>query len=256
MADQSGQTPSSRGKIAMTISEIAAERRWFKMMRLAFSGVCLAWLLLVLWAVPGGPFADMVTDFSASAVLGVLFALAAFGGTVCFMVLWRPSFKGESPHDFIHVLFGGGLLVRRRAQFKARLAAECRRARRGKAAPFSSIVLKLDQQAADREDPSTRRFGGQVPVLWARSVARADDIVGVAASDEIWILAPGANAQGRGIMTGRLAQELASDEKLPHFDGVEMAAVTFGEDGERADTLLLAATEKLAAPGELLNQAA
>ncbi|MCH7699185.1 MAG: hypothetical protein IH865_09650 [Chloroflexi bacterium] len=256
MADQSGQTPSSRGKIATTISEIAAERRWFTMMRLAFSGVCLAWLLLVLWAMPGGPFADIVTGFSASTVLGFLFALAAFGGTVCCMVLWRPSFKGESAHDFVHVLLGGGLLVRRRAQFKARLAAECRRTRRGKAGPFSIIVLKLDRQAASREDPTMRRFGGQLPLLWARSVARGDDIVGDAAADEIWILAREADEQGRTIMVARLAQELASDERLPHFAGVEMAAVTFGDDGEDADTLLLAAAENLAMPGELLNRAA
>ena len=110
-------------------------------MRLAFSGVSLAWLLLIVWAIPGGPIVDLVPDYSAAAVLGLLFALGAFGGSVGFMFLWRPAFNDESFYDFVHVLLGGSLLLRRRAQFKARLAAECRRARADDASVFLNIEL-------------------------------------------------------------------------------------------------------------------
>lgn len=246
MAQQIGQGSSVRGRIAITISEISAEQRWFTFMRLAFSGVCVMWLLLVVWAIPGGPIVDMVPDYSAAAVLGLLLALGAVGGTVGFMFLWRPAFKGESFHDFVHVLLGSGLLLRRRAQFKARLAAECRRAKAEDASVFSLIVLKLSEAALANGQTANRRFGRKLPALWARSIARVDDIVGDAADDEIWILARGANEQGREIIVARLAGQLASSDVLPSFEGAMMGTVTFGESGRDAETLLKVASQRLA----------
>ncbi len=256
MAEQSGQDPSARGKIAATISEISAERRWFTFMRLSFSGVCLTWLLLVVWAIPGGPIADMVPDYSASAVLGLLLALVAVCGTVGFMFLWRPTFKDDSIQDFVHVLLGGGLLLRRRGQFKARLAAECRRAKSDEVNVFSLIVLKLAEPALANDQAANRRFGGKLAALWARSVARADDIVGDAAEDEIWILARGASELGRDIITARLAAQLSSADVLPSFEGAMMGAVTFGESGQAAKTLLKVASERLVSPSKLAGQQA
>ena len=256
MAEQSGQGPSVRGKIAATISEISAERRWFTSMRLAFSSVSLMWLLLVAWAIPGGPIVDIVPDYSAAAVLGLLFALGAFGGTLGFMFLWRPTFKGESVHDFVHVLLGGGLLLRRRTQFKARLAAECRRAKADDASVFSLIVLKLSEAALANGQAANRRFGGKLAALWARSVARADDIVGDAAEDEIWILARGADEQGREIIVSRLAGQLSSSDVLPPLEGALMGTVTFGDSGRDAETLLKAASDRLVSPSELAGDLA
>ena len=256
MAEQSGQAPSARGNIAATISEIGTERRWFTFMRLAFSGVCLMWLLLVAWAVPGGPIVEMVPDYSAAAVLGLFFALGAFGGTLGFMFLWRPAFKGESFQDFVHVLLGSGLLLRRRAQFKARLAAECRRAKAEDANVFSLIVLKLSGPALANDQAGNRRFGGKLAVLWARSVARADDIVGDAATDEIWVLARGADEQGCKIITSRLAGQLSSADMLPSFEGAMIGTVTFGESGRDAETLLKAASDRLVLPSDLVGEQA
>ncbi len=256
MAEQSGQGPSARSKIAATISEISAERRWFTIMRLAFSGVCLMWLLLVVWAIPGGPIVDMVPDYSAAAVLGLFFALGAVCGTLGFMFLWRPTFKNETVYDFVHVLFGSGLLLRRRAQFKARLAAECRRAKAEDASVFSLIVLKLSETAPANGQAANRRFGGKLSALWARSVARADDIVGDAAEDEIWILARGADEQGRKIIVSRLAGQLVSSDVLPSFEGAMMGTVTFGENGRDAETLLKAASDRLVSPSELAGELA
>jgi hypothetical protein len=256
MAKQSGQGASARGRIAATISEISAEQRWFTFMRLAFGSTAAAWLLLFIWAIPGGPIVDMVPDYSAAAVLGLLFALGAIGGTLGFMFIWRPTFKGESLDDFAHVLLGGGLLLRRRAQFKARLAAECRRAKLDDASVFSLIVLKLSKSALASDQASNRRFGGKLSVLWARSVARADDIVGDAAADEIWILARGADELGCDIFTTRLAQQLSSGDVLPSFEGAMMGAVTFGEGGQAAKTLLKVASDRLVLPPEVTNRRA
>ncbi len=256
MAEQSGQGPSARGKIAATISEISAERRWFTIMRLAFSGVCLTWLLLVVWAIPGGPIVDMVPDYSAAAVLGLFFALGAVGGTLGFMFLWRPTFKDETVNDFVHVLFGSGLLLRRRPQFKARLAAECRRAKAEDASVFSLVVLKLSGPALVNGQAANRRFGGKLAALWARSVARADDIVGDAAEDEIWILARSANEQGRKIIVSRLAGQLSSPDVLPSFEGAMMGTVTFGASGRDAETLLKAASDRLVSPSKLADELA
>ena len=256
MAEQSGQGPSARGRIAATISEISAERRWFTIMRLAFSGVCLMWLLLVVWAIPEGPIVDMVPDYSAAAVLALFFALGAFGGTVGFMFLWRPTFKGESFYDFVHVLLGSGLLLRRRSQFKARLAAECRRAKAKDSSVFSLIVLKLSEPALANDQAANRRFDGRLAALWARSVARADDIVGEAATDEIWILARGADEQGRKIIVSRLAGQLSSPDALPSFEGAMIGTGTFGESGRDAETLLKAASDRLVLPSELTGELA
>lgn len=256
MAEQSGQGPSVRGKIAATISEIRAEQRWFAVMRLAFGGVCLMWLLLVGWALPGGPIAAMLPDYSAFFVLGLLFALAALSGTVGFVLLWRPTFKGESFHDFVYVLLGSGLLLRRRGQFKARLAAECRLAKSEDASVFTLIVLKLSEPALETDQDANRRFGGKVAALWATSVARADDIVGDAAADEIWILARGADEQGRKIITSRLAGQLSSSDVLPCFEGAMMAAVTFGESGRDAETLLKTASDLLVVPSVMAGERA
>ena len=256
MAERSDQNPSARAKIAATISEISAEQRWFTFMRLAFSGVCLTWVLLVVWAIPGGPIANMVTDYSASAVLGLFFALGALSGTVGFMFLWRPTFKDESLNDFAHALLGGGLLLRRRAQFSSRLAAECRRAKADDANVFSLIVLKLSEPSLANDQAANRRFGGKLAVLWARSVARADDIVGDASADEIWILARGADEQSRDIITTRLAAQLSSPDALPSLEGAMIGAVTFGEDRQTAKNLLKAASDRLIPPPELTNRRA
>ncbi len=256
MTEQSGQDPSARSKIAATISEISAEQRWFTFMRLAFSGVCVAWLLLFVWAIPGGPIVDMVPDYSAAAVLGLLFALSAVGGTLGFMFIWRPTFSGESFQDFIYVLLGSGLLLRRRAQFKARMAAECRRAKADDASVFSVIVLKLSQPALASDQSGNRRFGGKLAALWARSVARADDIVGDAAEDEIWILARGAGEQGLDIIVSRLAAQLSSSDVLPSFEGATIGTVTFGESGQDAESLLKAASDRLAPPADLARDLA
>lgn len=256
MSNQGAQGPSVRGRIATTMTEVSAERRWFTMMRLAFAGVGAAWLLLVVWAIPNGPIADMVPDYSASAVLGLLFALAAVGGSLAFMVLWRPAFKNEAFFDFLHVLTGSGLLLRRRSQFASRLDLECRRAREDEVSVFSLVVVKLDKESLAKDRQTNRRFDGKLAPLWARSVARADDVVGEAADDELWIMARGAGADGRAIVTARMSAQLLSADTLPSFEGAKLGAATFGDDGTDRQALLRAATARLARPGERPEAAA
>ena len=147
-------------------------------------------------------------------------------------------------------------MLRRRAQFKARLAAECRRAKAADASVFSLIILKLSKPALASDQVSNRRFGGKLAALWVRSVARADDIVGDAAADEIWILARGADELGCKIITTRLAGHLTSADALPSFVGAMMGAATFGEGGQAAKTLLKVASERLVAPLEVTNRRA
>ena len=117
-------------------------------------------------------------------------------------------------------------------------------------------MLKLSEPSLATDKAANRRFDGSLAALWARSVARADDIVGEAATDEIWILARGADEQGRKIIVSRLAGQLSSPDALPSFEGAMIGTVTFGESGRDAETLLKAASDRLVLPSELAGELA
>lgn len=248
--------PSPRQTIASSISQIEAEQRWFKLMRLSFGWVCACWVLLLSWALPWGPINGMVPDYSAAAVLGVILAIGATASTSAFLFLWRPSFVNETVRDFVAVLFGGSLLLRNRSQFEARLAAECRRARRSGAA-FSLVVVRaegVEAPAATNTKPSAvknaRQYEGSLVALLGRGIARSGDIVGDAAPGEVWILALGADEEARAIIVDRIDRLSASwVEAFPALTRTHVGGSTFGTDAQAPGEILRIAYGPLASGG-------
>ena len=241
-------TPSPRQTIASSITQIQAEQRWFKLMRLSFAWVCLCWLLLISWALPWGPISSIAPDYSAAAVLGLILAIGASASTVAFLFLWRPSFVHETVRDFVAVLLGGGLLLRSQSQFKARLAAECRRAKRSGVA-FSLVVARSAGLEASAT-ANTRHHEGSLTALLARGIARSGDIVGDAAPGEVWILALGADEKARGIIVDRITKTFSSwAETFPALAHARVGSSTFGTDAEAPGEILHAAYGPLTSDG-------
>lgn len=241
-------TPSPRQTIASSISQIQAEQRWFKLMRLSFGWVCLCWLLLISWALPWGPINSIAPDYSAAAVLGLILAIGAIASTVAFLFLWRPSFVHETVRDFVAVLLGGSLFLRSRSQFKARLAAECRRAKRSGVA-FSLVVARSEGLEASAT-ANTRQHEGSLTALLARGIARSSDIVADAAPGEVWILALGADEEARGIIVDRITKTFSSwAETFPALAYARVGSSTFGTDAEAPGEILHAAYGPLTSDG-------
>lgn len=219
--------------LALTMAQLQSERRWFMLMRLTFGGVCISWLLLVLWMIPNGPISDIVPGYSAFAALGLLFAVLAFCGSLAFFFIWRPSFTGEPVGEFVRVLLGGGLLIRRAGQFKARLR------RRGSSESAASLfVVQLSGDAGSGRE--ARRFDDVLPAVSLRSIARGDDIIAVGETNQLWLLA-GVGEELRHQVVARIARALPG---LPHFQGAQIGSVTV-TSGQDALSALQAATASL-----------
>jgi hypothetical protein len=240
---------NTRSAIGSTIAQVQAERRWFTLMRLSFGGVCLSWLLLLGWVVPGGPIVEMVPDYSAAAVLGLILAIAAFCSSLAFFFVWRPAFSGESFRQFVSVLGGGGLLIRRRGQFEQRLQMACRRtAKHGDT--FSLIVI---QRPKDEAANTRRSFQKDLAALYVRGIARTDDIVGDAPPRELWVLATGAGDAVRDRIIQRIARAV---QGAPQLDGASIGAATYGPGRAGVDELFSAARASLVPAAELARDAA
>jgi len=218
-------------------------------MRLSFGGVCLSWLLLITWMLPGGPIVEMVPDYSAAAVLGLILALAAFCGSLATFFIWRPTFTGESFRQFLSVLGGGSLLIRRRAQFEHKLAMECKRA----AKHGGTLSLVVIQRPNGRGSNARRAFEKNLPALFVRGIARADDIVADAPPNELWVLASGAGDAVRDQIVRRIARAL---QGAPQLDGASIGAATFGPGRDGLDELFSAARASLLPATELARDIA
>lgn len=238
--------PATRGAIASVVAQIQAERRWFTLMRLSFSGVCLSWLLLLTWPFPWAPIGMMIPDYSAAMAVGLIFGLAAVCSSLAFMVVWRPAFRHESLQEFVRVLFGAGQLIRGRGQFRSRLATECCRAKRDNGNVFSLIVIQLAKAQVDSQKRPQRRFERNLTAIFVRSIARADDIVADCWPDEVWLLALGADDEARQNIVRRMTRILAEPgTSLPLFVDARSGSSTFGPDGKKPGDIFAAAYERL-----------
>ena len=150
--------------------------------------------------------------------------------------------------DFVVVLLGGSLLLRSRSQFKARLAAECRRAKRS-GVRFSLVVVKSERLEASAT-ANTRQHEGSLTALLGRGIARSGDVVGDAAPGEVWILALGADEETRSIIVDRITKTFNSwAETFPALAYARVGSSTFGTDAEAPGEILRAAYGPLISDG-------
>ena len=250
------QPPSEmRSAIAGVIEQLVAERRWLIVMRLVFSAASLSWLLFLSWAFLGSSLLTMIPDSSTFAALGFILAAGAAFCSIAYWVVWRPTLQHESSAEFVRVLFGGGLLIRRPGQFKSRLGAarrRARRARKGDRWTFSLIVLELPEPAEPDRRGQEREFEDRLFAIAVRSVARSGDIVAEVSSGEVWLLAMGASEDILPTIVGRLAGTFADPaSSLPAFANMRIGGATYGEAGPAAKELFASAKGNLTPVAEL-----
>lgn len=239
--------PGIRSAIGSVTEQIRAEQRWLTLMRLVISGTCLSWVLFFT-GLPWAPIAKMVPGYDMSGSLRFVLLVGGIFGLIVYRVVWRPILRHESSAEFVRVLFGAGLLIRGRQQFKGRLSAECGRGGKDSRNVFSLIVLKLSEQSVDpMEPPSEREFEGSLAAIAVRSIARSGDVVADAAPNEVWVLAVGADDQGRENIVRRMASKLSDEAtSLPLFVGARIGSATFPADGWRPNDLFATAYRAVA----------
>lgn len=248
MAQQQDRSPAMRSAIAGVIDQIKAEQRWLVLMRLVCGAAFLSWFLFFTWATPWSPIAMMAPDYSAFGALGFIFAISALFATVAYWMLWRPTLKNESTMEFVHVLFGAGLLLRRPSQFKSRLGSECRRSRSHAGSTFSLIALDLPEAQEEPEQRGPQReWEESLFAIAVRSIARSGDMVAEVSPREAWVLAFGADADILPTIVHRMASAFSDPTtSLPKFRSVRIGGAAVGPARSTPKELFAAAREELA----------
>lgn len=224
--------------VGQVIGDLKAERSRFIWLRLTFAGVVALHLLALAWVLPFAPLG--ASSLNGGGAVGLLLIGIAYLSAVGFLIFWGPGFRHEPLSEFLRVLFGAHQLIRGRAQFLSRIAAECQRAHGDRRYVFSLVVIKEAAKHGDGAMPSA----GQAAALLVRGAVRAEDIVADPASDEVWVLISRADLQTRARIVARLAntlRELVDDEVLESY---RIGASTYGADGDATNALFNAARER------------
>lgn len=258
MAEQQARSPAMRSAVAGVIDQIKAEQRWLVLMRLVCAAAFLSWFLFFTWATPWSPIAMMAPDYSAFGALGFVFAVGAGFATVAYWMIWRPTLKNESTMEFVHVLFGAGLLLRRPSQFKSRLGAECRRFRSHARNAVSLIVLDLPETPGEvAQRGQQREFEESLFAIAVRGIARSSDMVAEVSPREAWVLAFGADADILPTIVRRMASTFADPAtSMPNFRSVRIGGAAVGPSRSTPKELFAAAREEIAPAGEFTKLSA
>ncbi len=230
------------------IEQVRAEQRWLTVMRLVISATCLSWVLFFT-GLPWGPIERVMPGYEMSGALRSVLLAGGLFGSVAYWVVWRPILRHESSAEFLRVLFGAGLLIRGRGQFKGRLSAECGRDGKNGRNVFSLIVIRLSEDRNGSKEPAAgREFEKSLPAIAVRGIARSGDIVADAQPNEIWVLAVGADDHGRESIVHRMANSLSDGAVSPRlFEGARIGGATFPADGWRPSDLFATAHRTAAA---------
>jgi len=240
---QTGVKPEQT--VGQVVGDLKAERSRFLWLRLSFAGVVALHLLALAWILPFVPGGMSRLD-GATAVALVLMA-TAFLSAIGFLVFWGPWFRHEPLSEFLRVLFGAHQLIRGRAQFLSRIAAECQRARSDRRYLFSLVVIK----EATKHDNGAMPSAAQAAALLVRGAVRAEDIVADPASDEVWVLISRADPHARARIVARLAETLRELVTTASFDAYRIGASTYGADGDAPELLFDRARVRFARLQEL-----
>jgi GGDEF domain-containing protein len=237
------------GGVRFVVGQIRAERLRFLLMRLSFVGVVLLNLGITAWALPGLPWGMEAEDYTPATFVLMIMAFASAVATLLFTLVWAPQFRDEPLPEFLRVLFGAGQLIRGPQQFRSRLVAECRRARKDRRQVFSLIVVQFPNgEAAEEQRPLLNETENvrQYAAMVVRNTIRAEDVVGDSWPREVWVLSAGAPQEARPSIMHRLARSLASTDDGASFAGCRIGGSTFGRDGDQPNEIFSAAYERLA----------
>lgn len=241
------------GGFAHVVEQIRAQRVRLTFMRLAFAGILLLALLLVLWVVPWVPIGLTADEYDVGIAGALLLGIGTAIASLLFVIIWGPHFRSESVPEFLRVLFGAQQLIRSRKQFSSRLRLECARARKDRRKVFSLIVVQLPADGnSAREQRDERRL---MATMLVRSMVRVEDIVGDSWPHEVWVLSVGAGPQACNGIMRRLAQTFARSE-VPALGQCRIGGSIFGEDGDDPDALFSVAYQRLASAADALAAAA
>jgi hypothetical protein len=229
------------GVIQAAVAQIQTDRRWLTLARLVFAAAALSWFGLLVWALPSVIFPTAVGAGAAIVLLSV-FSAAAAGFTLASWIVWKPVLQDEELSELFAFLSGGQKYVRGPAQFRRRLALECRRAKADPDGAFMLIIARASGEAADprRRVASTDKLP-LMPALIVRGAARTDDVVAEASPNEVWLIARGVPRDLRESVVSRLTSLLGEP-------GTEIGYAAFGDDGTQPETLLEVASGRISAP--------
>lgn len=226
--------------VGQVVGDLKAERSRFAWLRLSFAGVIALHLLVLAWVLPAVPGGMSAID-SETGVALLLFGVA-YLSALGFLVFWGPWFRHEPLSEFLRVLFGAHQLIRGRAQFISRLAAECQRAHSDRRYVFSLVVIK----EAAKHDEGAMPSAAQAAALLVRGAVRSEDIVADPSSDEVWVLISRADLHARARIITRLAGALRELVSAASLESYRIGASTYGADGTTTDVLFDAARERFA----------
>jgi PleD family two-component response regulator len=151
--------------------------------------------------------------------------------------------------EILHSLLGRRARLRNRHQFQNRLARECRRGRRERRSSLSLILVRVSE-GEDRDGEQALEHVAHALM----AAMRSSDVVGMAGDNEIGILAIGADAKAREVISVRLKRALAAalvefteDRVATNVPEALLGASSWGPDGAEPDSLLMAARASFAA---------
>lgn len=241
------------GGVSQVVGQIRAERLRFALMRASFAVMAIVTLAFLAWAFPFVPFGASADAYTTASAISVLLGAGTWLTSVAFLLVWAPHFRSETFPDFLRVLFGGNQLIRGRAQFQSRLAAECRRAKQDRRLVFSLIVVQVGTASNGAISRSAEREAASAAIV-IRGGVRGDDTVAEVPPNEVWVLALAAPQEGRERVVERLARALLeSHASQGPTRSYHIGAGTYGQDGDDADSLFAAARARTSTLAELLE---
>lgn len=220
-------------------------------MWLAVGSTAVMTVVLAVWMIPWVPVGMTPEDYNPA--VRVALALAIGSTVLSLLALFaRQPIDGEGEIAQVwHSLLGSRTTLRNRTQFHKRLARECERAQRDQRRRLSLLLVRVqengDRGTRGRADAFEHVAGSMVPVV------RSSDIIGMAGDSELGVLAIGADAKAREIISLRFEPALASALRGWWVEAgvsgrealVSLGASTFGADGIEPGRLLAAARDSL-----------
>ena len=207
------------------------------------TGAAALTVVLAIWAMPWVPIGMTRDDYSAHVVVALVLAMGSTLMALIAAFVGRPAGGQVELVEILHSLLGRRARLRNQQQFCNRLARECRHAQRERRSSLSLILVRVSKD----EDRDGKQILEHVAHALMAAV-RSSDVIGIAGDNEIGILAIGADAKAREIISARLRRALAAalvefgeDTVATNVPEALLGVSTLGPDGTEPGHLLAAA---------------
>jgi hypothetical protein len=205
-------------------------------------------VVLAIWAMPWVPVGMTWDDYSAHVLVALVLAMGSILMALIAAFTRGPASGHVQLAEIWHSLLGKRVRLRDRQQFCNRLARECQRAQRERRSSLSLILVRVSE-GEDRDGEQALEHVAHALM----AAMRSSDVVGMAGDNEIGILAIGADAKAREVISVRLKRALAaalvefSDDRVAtNVPEALLGASSWGPDGAEPDSLLMAARASFA----------